>query len=124
MRPRVGRGLRVAREEQVAVEAEEVIVGRAGPLRRRYCQRACTFTRGNSGGLPSRSTTRRMPSVDSIKRFWFEKLRILPHDLGSATSYLAVAVCASARYGASVASHELTAMATRATAITVSTAFR
>src|SRR5262249_61129602 len=85
-------GLSVAREEEVAGTTCV-----RGPLRRRYCQRACTFTRGNSGGLPSRSTTRRMPSVDSIKRFWFEKLRILPHDLGSATSYLAVAVCASAR---------------------------
>src|SRR5262245_53617510 len=53
----------------------------------------------------------------------FEKPRILPHALGSVTSYFGVAVWASAPRGTSVPSQGVSAMAESATAITVSTAF-
>src|SRR5919197_926807 len=88
-----------------------------------HCHRICTFTFGNSGDLPSRSTIRMVPSEDSIRKFPLEKLVILPQDFGSSTSYFGIVVCASAVAEARRPSQACAASAVRAAAITVKTSF-
>src|SRR5262249_29982897 len=84
-----------------------------------YCIFISTFTRVASD-LASRSTERYVPSRSSINRLLFEKPTILPHAFGIVATDLASR--ASAGDTDHRCSHGVAAMATRAIAMTVSTA--
>src|SRR5206468_7734490 len=80
------------------------------------------FVFGYSGGLPVISATRSEPSGVSSSRLPSEYATILPHAFGTLSSYGVSAAVAGA--GTTSRSHGVAAIATSATAITVSTALR